>query len=692
MAQYWPLAQKTTSTNFNPLIKLQWVVNKNTKSNVVTKSWNTLIWQAQKQETSTTEKPKFNLFDFSTLQVSKPQVQWATWWWMMPPTTSWQALPQTPQKSTFSSWLVPQASAGERFISKDELKSIIDKRPEWVTPEDILTWLSSKYTVEWYNEPTQQGQPTQKQEKGLLDFMWWELKWAYEKALSSTERWVQKFKELWNEPFTPRSVVKWVVWTADIVTAPIQWAVWQWLETFVWKPIKEVYKATVPTDIQKAIESWTVEWIKKVTDWYNSQDNNTKQLMKDLWLAWEYGSYIIWLKWTKAVAPKIEEWLAKVWWALEGWAVKWWQILEKWAINTWKTLIKWWKILSKASWKVWEWVVATWEYWTKLATWLERETQQLLKNAPKTYKAVKAWEITAEKLATDVKTNISKRLTDLSETWKLYDKVKSSPVKFSKKEVQWIYDTTLKNEWIGKNLVELPLEDRSAIKQAQAYLNETKWDLTSKQAVELKAKLRSLVSYDKWVSPNWERIVKNIIKDLDNNMKTKIPWYKELDSVYWPEREFLDKVSKDILNKDWTLKDNAISTIRNITWKWKEFKLERLEKIMPWITEKVKAIKAYEDVQNAISWKVWWYTRWALLWWWWYVAWWPIWALATFIITHPTVAENVLLTYWIAKEWVKNLVNKIVWKKLLTTTEQNTIKKAFKLPKEEIEKKILLNK
>lgn len=64
------------------------------------------------------------------------------------------------------------------------------------------------------------------------------------------------------------------------------------------------------------------------------------------------------------------------------------------------------------------------------------------------------------------------------------------------------------------------MEDRTAIKQAQYYLNELSENtLSSKQAIELKAKLRSLVSYGKMKSPEWERVVKWLIKDLDNAFK-----------------------------------------------------------------------------------------------------------------------------------------------------------------------------
>jgi len=329
--------------------------------------------------------------------------------------------------------------------------------------------------------------------------------------------------------------------------------------------------------------------------------------------------------------------------------------------------------------KVW---TPTTEYATKLMTWLNRDTQRFIKNEPDLWKKINNWEINADQLAQEVKTRIQSRLDSLSETWKGYETMKQDTTKFNKKEIQWIYDDVTNKEWLSKNLIELPLEDRWAIKQAQSYLDEYKWkELTTKEIIELKAKLRSLVSYWKWVTPQWERIVKSIITNLDNNLKSKVPWYAELDKTYWPERNFLNQVKKDILKPDWTLKDNAISIIRNLSNKWKEFKLERFEELFPWITKQIEWIKAFEDLQASIEWKTWSYARWVLLWWWWYAAWWIIGWLVTFILTHPKVASKVLEWYWLSKQYINQLFSKIKGNGIISKQEQSIIENAVKSTK-----------
>lgn len=478
--------------------------------------------------------------------------------------------------------------------------------------------------------------------------IWWDIKERFWDVKESFTR------EKSDNPFVSSAQSLWT-WLKTAWSVIWAWfdVVWEW----IWLVTPDFIKNALTWTAKKAweitpdvVKEKTVSAIQQWWEVYNEFKKENPFLADALEWTWNIASLLPVWKWTKAIATWTKD-LAK-------------QTIKQ----TWKAITKWWEI-------------ATWtaEYWTKLLTWLNRETQQVIKNNPKLFQQIKKWNITPEKITNDVKTNIEKRLEKLSETWKWYNAVKSSPVTFTKQEIQWNYDNILKKEWLSKNLIELPLEDRKAVKQAQNYLDELWWDtLTSKQAVELKSKLRSLVSYDKWVSPEWQRVVKWIIKDLDTNLKNKIPWFAELDKVYWPERVFLTKVRKDLLNADWTLKDNAISTIRNLTWKWKEIKINRLEEIMPWITEKVKAIKAFEDLQNAIEWKTGWYARWVLLWWGWYALWWPVWWAITFALTHPSVASKALEIYWISKQSVKNIINKITGKKVLTKEEQTTLTNAIK--------------
>lgn len=628
---------------------------------------------------------------------------------------------ETPQKSGFS--LIPTANASED-LNQQAVSDIIKGMPieEFDTYYPELA--SNKQIFQQLSSDIIAGMPINEISKYYP-----ELSWQATIPETPKETWWAWVSIPTYKPFTDEDISEWnLLSTATLKNtakygANVVWGAYNilsWLGNMILHPVKTA-------EWIKDVWAWLVDIVK----WENTEESKiAKQMYNDV-IVKKYGSWenfktasiedptaIIWdvlsaVSWWAAIAGKVSnlqkastlsnlrkasvtsklsesQRLAQIQKATKLWeraenlkqlsstANKYNPYLQT-PIIAWKWVKKWVEKIWETAWKIWEWITATTEYWTKLATWLNRETQDLIKNNPELFKQAKKWTLTAETVVWDVKTNIEKRLTDLNETWKWYETVKQSPVTFNKADIQDIYNNRFTKEWLTNTLIELPLEDRTAIKQAQYYLNELPENtLSSKQAIELKAKLRSLVSYDKWVSPEWERVVKWLIKDLDTNLKDNIPWFKELDAIYWPEREFLNKVKKDILNQDWTLKENSISTIRNLTWKWKEFKIDRLEQIMPWITEKVKAIKAFEDLQWSIEWKTWSYARWVLLWGWWYAMWWPVWWITTFIITHPSVASKALELYWITKQWIKNLVNKVTNKKPLTANETQTLQNAIK--------------
>ena len=73
-------------------------------------------------------------------------------------------------------------------------------------------------------------------------------------------------------------------------------------------------------------------------------------------------------------------------------------------------------------------------------------------------------------------------------------------------------------------------------------------------------------------------------------------------------------IKKDWLNPDWTFKDNARSKLRNLTKAWNEEKLARLEKVIPWISNDLKALDVWLTVERASKQWVWQYSKWVLAW------------------------------------------------------------------------------
>jgi len=474
---------------------------------------------------------------------------------------------------------------------------------------------------------------------------------------------------------TFNSLWKWV-WELE---SGVFWTFWQlakkWAETYLWHKIDKndplltfSHWENLADQPLKTVNWWFTAATAPISLLFNAiwQTDTWKAVLEDLWNVmhkwWDWISKVPVIKqYYDSLSPKYQEEFKTL------------------APNLLLTAL--WVKAAKWKWTLWEKVAWVQEYTTKLTTWLEKDTQQFIKNNPKEWKAIEQWQVHPKTLLDEIWQALNKRKDELSTLWKQYQTImEQNKVSIPKKEITKTLNDTLKENNILK-LTDLPKNDRLVIKQAKDYIKEYWNELNTKDLITLKTKLRDLVSYGRDVSPNWERIIKNYIKTLDNSVKSKIPKLKELDKKYWPEREFINKIVKDIYNKDWTVKDNALSIVRNLVWKWKEFKLERIEKLVPWITKKIEWLKALQDYEAAQSGKVWSYARWWALAWWWYLAWWPLWALATFILTSPQIAVKVLETYWLTKLKINNILDKIKTKKPLTEWEQAIIKESWLLNK-----------
>lgn len=431
------------------------------------------------------------------------------------------------------------------------------------------------------------------------------------------------------------------------------WNLWAWAIN-IWSTA--ISEWVLPT--AELLAKWTVKGIwqgaEAISEWYQQ------------WGVWQ--AFNVWAEWLNKylinnpadiLAPKIIPKAIKV----GGKAVK------TGVQATGKTLSKVPKVL-------WEWTSAIWETAISQASGLERWTIQNIIKSPELFKKARLWEITRETELATASSAIEKRLSDLSELWKWYESVRKSPVIIPKSEVSGIVSRSLDDLWFEKlpdgnpSLIDLPVQDRKAIEQALKYVNEY-WDnLSAKNALSLRQKLDSLVDWKSDASPAGERVVQAIRSNLDSYIWEKIPWLKALDAQYWPEKNFLKQVRKSIYNKDGTLKDNALSTIGNITGKGKENMLARLEDITPWIWKRIEALKAFEDIQRSSGIKVGTYARNAGT-----IALGtvnPIIAIWSWIATHPVVVSRVLEAYWVAK----SQINKILSSKKISKLDAEIVKKA----------------
>jgi len=322
---------------------------------------------------------------------------------------------------------------------------------------------------------------------------------------------------------------------------------------------------------------------------------------------------------------------------------------------------------------------------TANATGLERWTIATAKNQSALFREARLGNLNRETVTGQAVEAIQKRLDDLSEIGKGYDAVRVGNVVANSDDVAGVY---LKNAW-NVATKQLTKADKSTLQDLSDYISDYKGNVTDSDLLALRRQVDSVL-YDpntgmpRKITPQAKNIVNGVRADIDAMAKSKIKWLAEIDAQYAPEVAILKKVKKDIFNADGTLKDNAISTISNITGKGKEAKLARLEEIMPWLGDKVSAIKAYEDVLNASGNKVGNYARAGIAWtaaatinpsl----IAWW--------VATHPKVVSFILEKYGLAR----NDIASYLAKKSFTSSDTKIFQEALKkVPTEEVNKFIL---
>lgn len=310
--------------------------------------------------------------------------------------------------------------------------------------------------------------------------------------------------------------------------------------------------------------------------------------------------------------------------------------------------------------------------------------ESILKNPELQWK-IRSWELSAARTLEEARTSIDALREWFRETGKMYDTIRKSDVKVSTNEAKQVLLSQLESERLATgwklNLVDLPVKDRWAITQALKYIDEYKWEMTPQSALSIRQKLDDLINYKSDVGSNWQRIVTGLRAKYDEFLSQKLPWLKEIDAKYAPERQFWESIRKDIYKADGTLKDNALSVISNITNKGNEAKLARMESILPWIWEKVKALRAFEDIQASSGIKVWTYARNLSTVWLATVN--PILAVWAWVATHPVVVSRVLESIGLASQKIKSILSK--WKNI-TKEDATIIQQAVaKTPKSKVE-------
>ena len=323
------------------------------------------------------------------------------------------------------------------------------------------------------------------------------------------------------------------------------------------------------------------------------------------------------------------------------------------------------------------------------------DVKNIIKN-PEYFTPAEMEKVTRESVFNKVLTAVNKRLDDISETGKGYQAIRESTSGVNFKEAPYISILNKYGIGIGQDgKLILSAEshpmgagDIAGIENFIKQYGST--NLSGNAFLNARKALSNLSRYDQ--STDFAKMVSRELRSAyDAEGKKMIPGLADLDAKYAPEIQLMNKVKNIIFEKDGkTIKNNALTTIANLTGNGKEQILKRVEKIVPGITRDVNILKTILSIQRAEGNKVGTYSRALLAGGVGFMAG-PLGAIVGMIATSPQAGIAILRAWAKYKGGIQNKVKGIIQKaeagKPLTKAEGTIVNDAMEHAAQKVAKR-----
>lgn len=300
-------------------------------------------------------------------------------------------------------------------------------------------------------------------------------------------------------------------------------------------------------------------------------------------------------------------------------------------LENWKTDLK---AIEESS--FWQAIKNAKDDFVNKVVWIDEADRKFIQENKDLTNDVLNWKKNVDTILNDVKDKVSEKRLENTELWKEYGELRKNKSKVV--DTTWITNDmkkALKENWITidkdwnlkfKDLSKFNAKQIAALTDAWAELKkiESAKNINAWNVLDMRQKFDDKLNWDgKAMDLNWnlsavDKATESLIREMrgviDNRAKGSVVWLKELDAKYGDALADMAEIRKDRLNPDWTFKDNARSKLRNITKAWNEERLARLEKLMPWITNDLKALDVGLTIEKASKQGVWQYSKWVLAW------------------------------------------------------------------------------
>lgn len=336
--------------------------------------------------------------------------------------------------------------------------------------------------------------------------------------------------------------------------------------------------------------------------------------------------------------------------------------------------------------------------------WLDKETKKAIQSNPyawSTWKEVENYidenglptrsqEVSKSLIAdlsTSVQEDLKKYIKQFNETWPLYKSLKNGNYSVDLSWIKEKINNFLEEQWvkIWEN-GSLDFTDTAVTPtEASAIRRAYQW-LTPDEAQPVSQYLRHRRGIDqlwlwedaKWTP--WKDILKGMREFANEEAHNQIKPLKELDKLYSEQIDLLNKATEWLVYRDkrrfWEYRDNFNQILKNMDTPNRKRLKDRLEKIIPWLEQKVEAINLMPKLIDNYyrPWKA---DKWLSY------AWWMAGSVAGWWL--PWLAIGAGVWYWLSKLYDK--VKSSRWEKAISSLSEE-----WKNKMAEIEKAIAENK
>jgi len=493
-----------------------------------------------------------------------------------------------------------------------------------VWADDVLQWESNPNVVQFFgNIPSSALKTFTATVRGMTN-PYDTLKGLYKIAL--TDEWHQAILDrYWSWDNFAKAMNTDPVWVADDIMAVAE----------LWTNIAKWWLKT----------AWKITWNQSLTNtankisWLNIWSANDALANKTI--GWVYGAMDN-LAWDSKLLQTANRYMQDV------------SSVQKTLDNTKKD----WNALKDSS--AWQMVKNYANEVVDKLVWVNEEDRKFIRENKDLVNQYIDGKKNVETVFEEVKNKINDKRTANAEMWKEYATLRKNKSKVV--DTTWVTTDMvkeLKDNWIkiDKKTWDLKFDELSKYNSKQRAALQDAWKelkalekakkINAGNVLDMRQKMDDKLNWDGKASDlkditAVDRSTENLIKKMrwviDDRAKTSVKWLKELDEKFAPALAEMEKIQKDWLNSDWTLKDTARSKLRNLTKAWNEERLARLEKVIPWITKDLQALDVWLTIERATKQWVWQYAKQIITAWAWASLFNPgVWipAIVVWILSNP---------------------------------------------------------